>query len=106
MQLLPEGTLNVDTEFRVSGNSIIYLLSGNQNRNLAAATYDNGEWGISLLTHEEGYVDSFSAMDGMVSYLYSNAVLGLDGIWDVTSDIKILGSIDYDDVELETVDFA
>ena len=105
-QLLPEGTMNIDTEFRVSGDRIVYLLSGKQKRNLAVSVFDNGEWGISLLTHEEAYVDSFSIMNGKVSYLKSNATHVQDGIWDVTSDIKMLESTEYDDVELETVDFA
>ncbi|MCH5256354.1 MAG: BspA family leucine-rich repeat surface protein, partial [Lachnospiraceae bacterium] len=106
VQLLSDGTMNTDTEFRVSGNNIIYILSGDQNRNLAVATYDNGEWGNALLTHEEGYIDSFSIIDGKISFLYSKATHGQDGTWDVTSDIKIMESLDYDDVELESVGFA
>ncbi len=105
-EVIPEGTMNTDSKFEVSGNSVIYLLSDGEIRNLAVANYDNNGWGTALLTHEDGYVDYFSVAGGKVAYLHSNAAKGSGNIWNVTSDIKLLSSIEYSDTELESADFA
>lgn len=105
IEVLAEGTMNKDTKFVVDGNKVLYLHNDGENRNIAVSTYDNGEWGTSLLTHESGYIDYFSKLGNKLVYLKN--VAESKGIeWSITSSIKELDSIEYSDIELETVDFA
>ncbi len=106
VELLPEQTMGTETAYEVSGNKVLYLVNDAQTRNIAVASYDGGEWGSALLTHEDGYVDHFSVADGKVAYLFNVASPAGDSTWDLSSTVKVLGSTDYNDTELESVDFA
>ncbi len=107
-QLLPTGTMNASSRYYTVGNKVLYIVSGEESRSIAASTYDNGEWGQGLLTHEEksSYIDFMSVDSGTICYLYSDVVPAGDGTFDATSSIRIMTTGDYYDTELELADFV
>ena len=105
-QLLPEGTMNVSSRFYTVGDKVLYIVSGEESRNIAVSAYDNGEWGQALLTHDSAYIDFVSVASGTICYLYSDVVPAGDGTFDASSSIRVLTTGDYNDTELELADFA
>ncbi len=104
-QVLPEGTMNRDSRFVANGDDVYFLCNGDENRNLAVATFDDGEWGTTLLTHGEDYIDAFSVMGDKICYLCNEATVESAADIEIFSTIKILENTRINDIELEDTDF-
>lgn len=105
-EVLPKGTMNKDSKFEISGDRIYFLINGDENRNIGVATYNMNEWGTTLLTQENDYVDYFSVMGDKICYLCNDVNIGEGTDFAITSRIKVLNGTDITDVELEDVDYS
>lgn len=112
-EILPAGTMCGDSDYSVYGERIYYLqdyVTGDTyGRNVAVSVWDagSGKYGDVFLTHEKGYVDSFSNQTGRLAYLLTDAKFDKNSSeWNTSSSIKMLDSLDYHDIELEDVDYS